>query len=70
MQNQRRQQRPRTGQSDPGLEGSVALLSTTDASCGWGNLATQPRAGNISSDARAGWVGRSGSRQALDAAET
>jgi len=54
MQNQRRQHRPIPGQSDPGLVGSVALLSTTDASCGMSNLATRPRAGNYSSDTRAG----------------
>jgi hypothetical protein len=54
MQIQHRQQRPRSGQSDPGLVGSVALLKTTDASCGTSNLATRPRAGNYSSDTRAG----------------
>jgi hypothetical protein len=33
---------------------SRALLQTADASHGMSNLATQPRAGNISSDTRAG----------------
>jgi hypothetical protein len=31
-----------------------ALPSTADVSCGTDNLVTQPRAGNISSDTRAG----------------
>jgi hypothetical protein len=43
-----------TGQSDPDRLRSEALLSTTDESRGVSNLATRPRAGNISSDTRAG----------------
>ena len=54
MQNDLRQQGPHHGQSDPDLVGSAALLSTTDASRGSSNLATQARSGNISSDTRAG----------------
>jgi hypothetical protein len=60
MQNLLRQQRPHEGQSDPGPVGSETLLSTTDASCGRSNLATRPRAGNISSDTRAGRIRRLG----------
>jgi len=35
-----------------------ALLATADASRGTANLLTRPRAGNISSDTRAGLSGR------------
>jgi hypothetical protein len=35
-----------------------ALQATADASCGTANLLTRPRAGNISSDTRAGLAGR------------
>lgn len=45
---------PRTGRRDPALEGASSLPSTADASHGWINLSTRPRAGNISSDTRAG----------------
>lgn len=40
---------------------SWVLLQTADGSHGMSNLATQPRAGNISSDTRAGYRARSGS---------
>jgi len=40
---------------------SWVLLQTADRSHGMSNLATQPRAGNISSDTRAGRSARSGS---------
>jgi hypothetical protein len=39
---------------------SWALLQTADGSMGMSNLATQPRAGNISSDTRAGTSARPG----------
>jgi hypothetical protein len=42
----------------PGLSGRD-LLATVDASCGAANLATRPRAGNYSSDTRAGVSARS-----------
>jgi hypothetical protein len=35
---------------------SRVLPQTADQSAGFSNLATQPRAGNISSDTRAGWL--------------
>ncbi len=39
----------------------LALPAATDASCGAANLLTRPRAGNISSDTRAGLAGRTAS---------
>ena len=39
---------------------SLALSTTADASRGTANLLTRPRAGNISSDTRAGVAGRTG----------
>ncbi len=39
------------------VEASSVLPVTADASCGSMNLAFQPRAGNISSDTRAGTAG-------------
>ncbi len=36
----------------------LALLATADASRGTANLLTRPRAGNLSSDTRAGLPGR------------
>lgn len=54
MQLDRRHQGPYTGQSHTDLVGSARLLSSTDATCGWSNLGTRPRAGNYSSDTRAG----------------
>jgi len=44
----------RIRRSDVSLSSQAALPSTADASCGMDNLVTQPRAGNISSDTRAG----------------
>lgn len=44
----------RPSQSDPASEKGRALLRTADASHGMTNLATVPRAGNISTDTRAG----------------
>jgi len=38
----------------------LTFLATADASRGAGNLLTRPRAGNISSDTRAGFSGRTG----------
>lgn len=43
--------------SDEGLAPDDSLPATADATCGSGNLETTPRAGNISSDARAGGCG-------------
>ena len=54
MQDQLRQRPSKNGQSDQALLEDRALLSTTDATCGTSNLAMRPRAGNISSDTRAG----------------
>jgi hypothetical protein len=50
----RRQLRARTHQSDPGLMKGRALLSTADDGSRTMNLAFKPRAGNISTDTRAG----------------
>ena len=36
------------------------LPATADESHGMSNLAFRPRAGNISTDTRAGWIGRAG----------
>ena len=49
-----RNRQVRKTQSITGTTWSWALLQTADASHGMSNLATQPRAGNISSDTRAG----------------
>jgi hypothetical protein len=46
-----------TGRSATTLVGIASLPVTADASRGSSNLATIPRAGNISSDARAGRPG-------------
>ena len=46
-----------TGRSATILQGIGSLPSTADASRGSSNLATVPRAGNISSDTRAGRAG-------------
>jgi hypothetical protein len=43
--------------SDRLLVGIRSLPSTADESRGWSNLATRPRAGNISTDTRAGRPG-------------
>jgi hypothetical protein len=50
----RRQLRARTHQSDPGLVKARTLLSTADDESRTTNLAFKPRAGNISTDTRAG----------------
>lgn len=47
----------RTDRRITGAAASRILPITADASNGFGNLATQPRAGNISSDTRAGRPG-------------
>ena len=44
------------------LAWTPSLLMTADGSLGMSNLVTVPRAGNISSDTRAGRVAWSGSR--------
>ncbi len=49
-----RNRQVRKSQSPKAVTRSWALLQTADGSHGMSNLATQPRAGNISSDTRAG----------------
>jgi len=49
-----RNRQVRNTQSPKITEWSRALLQTADGSHGMSNLDTQPRAGNISSDTRAG----------------
>jgi hypothetical protein len=55
--NDRRLQGSGIRQSDALADAGTSLLSTADESHGMGNLETTPRAGNISSDARAGSAG-------------
>jgi hypothetical protein len=50
----RRHRDPFIGRSDRALEGATALPNTADDTRGSSNLATRPRAGNISTDTRAG----------------
>lgn len=57
MTNQIRHRPHRTDRSDPAVITALALPSTADASRGTTNLATVPRAGNISTDTRAGTHG-------------
>jgi hypothetical protein len=57
VSNDLRQQDPRIGWSDEALNGVSSLLSTQDETRGSTNLATRPRAGNISTDMRAGIPG-------------
>ncbi len=57
VSNDRRQRDLSNGRSDRALVGVSSLPSTADASRGSSNLATRPRAGNISSDTRAGIPG-------------
>ena len=45
-----------TGRQD-GIQEIPDLTKTADASHGWSNLASRPRAGNMSSDTRAGSPG-------------
>jgi hypothetical protein len=54
VSNDHRQQDPRIGRSDAVLESTSSLPSTQDETRGSTNLATRPRAGNISTDMRAG----------------
>jgi len=54
VMSERRLRDLRIRRSDVSLSSQAALPSTADASCGMDNLVTQPRAGNISSDTRAG----------------
>jgi len=49
-----RNRQVRKSQSPKASTWSRVLLQTADGSNGMSNLATQPRAGNISSDTRAG----------------
>jgi hypothetical protein len=53
MTDRRRSPAPETGRRDGPLE-VPDLATTADASRGASNLATVPRAGNLSSDTRAG----------------
>jgi len=57
VSNDLRQKDPRIGRSDEALNGVSSLLSTQDETRGSTNLATRPRAGNISTDMRAGIPG-------------
>jgi len=57
VSNDLRQKDPRIGRSDEALNGVSSLLSTQDETRGSTNLATRPRAGNISTDMRAGRPG-------------
>jgi hypothetical protein len=57
VSNDLRQQDPRIGRSDGALESDSTLPSTQDETRGSTNLATRPRAGNISTDMRAGRPG-------------
>ena len=57
MSELRRQPEPRTRRSLRVRIADSMLPSTADASRGSSNLATLPRAGNISSDTRAGCSG-------------
>ena len=56
MRDQRRSPAPESGRRF-GTNAVPNLTSTADASRGASNLSTVPRAGNISSDTRAGRVG-------------
>ena len=51
-----RNRQVRKSRSPKATEWSRALLQTADGSRGMSNLVTQPRAGNISSDMRAGYL--------------
>ena len=57
VSNDLRQKDPRIGRSDEALNSVSSLLSTQDETRGSTNLATRPRAGNISTDMRAGIPG-------------
>jgi hypothetical protein len=57
MTDPRRQPDTRIGRSDRAFEDVPALPSTADVARGSMNLATVPRAGNVSSDTRAGRPG-------------
>jgi hypothetical protein len=56
MTDRRRSPAPESGRRN-GTHAAPNLASTADASRGASNLATVPRAGNISSDTRAGCLG-------------
>ena len=56
MTDRRRSPAPESGRRY-GIHAAPNLASTADASRGTSNLATVPRAGNISSDTRAGRLG-------------
>jgi hypothetical protein len=56
MTDRRRSPAPESGRRH-GTVQVPDLASTADASRGASNLATRPRAGNISTDTRAGWAG-------------
>ena len=57
MPDQRRHPGPWKFRSDEGLTPDDSLPATADASRGSANLETTPRAGNVSSDTRAGGCG-------------
>ena len=57
MPDRRRQPWTQDRRSEGGLVPAGSLPTTADATCGSTNLATVPRAGNISSDTRAGGAG-------------
>jgi hypothetical protein len=54
MTDLRRQPDTRIGRSDRASEDDSPLPMTADATCGSSNLVTIPRAGNLSTDTRAG----------------
>lgn len=56
-----RSRQVRNRQSAKAVSRSRTLLLSADPSLGMSNLLTVPRAGNISSDTRAGYLVRSGS---------
>lgn len=57
MTNEIRHRPHRIDRSDPAEITAMTLPSTADASRGTTNLGTRPRAGNISTDTRAGSPG-------------
>jgi len=57
MSNDLRQKDPRISRSGEALKSDSTLPSTQDETRGSTNLATRPRAGNISTDMRAGRPG-------------
>ena len=57
MNDDRRHRDTSIGRSDLALVGATALPKTADDTRGSSNLATRPRAGNISTDTRAGIAG-------------